>query len=305
MIRKLVFSFIAIITVMNIVSAQDEDWRKATGEMEGAEFECNAVTAVIEAVEANDLDAVRDLYETPFTRAGAQQVLTFSDYVTSGSLGVWVGNPDTPLTFDLLLAPASEVCAIEAPTSSTNASSEVLFTVVVSGNSNLRSCANTTCSLAGQATAGQILEVIGEEADWYEVKTDDGSAFIASFLVTRGPDATIPVDEAYADSKTGCVIAFDIKRGNMDMNIILAGDSRGEVTVDLYRPKESAPLKVEGQLDKTFIDTGDPYIHQYYRYNLGWPKGLYNLEISRGSLTSKLAWELETTGDYNIFVYCE
>jgi hypothetical protein len=309
MIRKFVVAFVFLVTTIGVVSAQsDEDWREATGELEGAEFECNAVNSVVEAVYAGDLDAVRDLYELPFTRAGTQQVLTFGEYVASGSMGVWVSNPDTPLTFDDLLSPANETCGADTSdtdSEETNASGEVLFTVVVSGNSNLRSCADTTCSLAGQASAGDVLEVIGQEGDWYEVITDDGTAFIASFLVTRGADQTIAVDEPYVDEATECIVVFDVKRGDMNMVIILSGEGRNEVVADLYRPNESAPLQVEGQLDKTFIDTGDPYIHQYYRFNMGWPKGLYNLEITRNGETSLLAWQLETTGNYNIFVHCE
>jgi hypothetical protein len=98
---------------------------------------------------------------------------------------------------------------------------------------------------------------------------------------------------------------FDVNRGDADLYVIISGESRDEVIVDIFRPSENSPLRVEGQLDKTFIDSGDPYIHQYYRYNIGWPMGLYNLQIDYGGETTKVAWQMEERGSYRIYVQCE
>ncbi len=49
---------------------------------------------------------------------------------------------------------------------------------------NLRSCANTTCEVVGQASPNEELLVISEEGDWYKVKLSGGEeAFIFSGLV--------------------------------------------------------------------------------------------------------------------------
>jgi hypothetical protein len=217
-------------------------------------------------------------------------------------------DPDTALDMDAIFGPAIAACGDDADAQTdtgTSSASGDTFNVTTTGNANLRSCAGTNCDLVGQIGAGQTLKVVGVEADWYEVEHEGGTAFIASFLVTRAPDNIIPTDEPYVDARTGCVIAFDIKRGDANMTLILAGDNRGDVVADLFRPNESVALKVEGQLDKTFIDTGDPYIHQYYRFNIGWPVGIYGLEITLNDETSKIAFEVEERADYNVFVLCD
>jgi len=184
------------------------------------------------------------------------------------------------------------------------------FSVIVNGNVNLRECAGTHCAVVGTATNGSVLTVLaaeqGTDGEWYLVRRNDGStAYIASWLTTRGPDAMISTDEAYTDLATMCIVAFDIKRGNTDINVILAGDGRNQVIVDLFKPNQTTAVRVNAQYDKTFIDTGDPYIHQTYRWSEYWPTGVYQLEISRGGETTRLAWELERQGEYNIFVYCQ
>jgi len=144
------------------------------------------------------------------------------------------------------------------------------------------------------------------DGDWYEIKLDSGTAFILSSLTTRGPDDVIKVDEPYLDVPTGCYIVFDMKRGDMDVHFILSGKKQSDILVDIYRPKETRPLKVEAQLEKTFTDTNEPYIYQYYSYNVSWPsQGRYQLELTFNGKTRTLAWEFGTRGAYNIFVQCD
>ena len=71
------------------------------------------------------------------------------------------------------------------------ATAPVDFKVTVSSTVNLRSCADTSCKLVGQTQIGDILEVINEDGDWYEVKFGEGTAFIAGWLTTRLPDALV------------------------------------------------------------------------------------------------------------------
>lgn len=180
------------------------------------------------------------------------------------------------------------------------------FLLIANSSANLRSCASTDCEIVGRVSQGDVLSGVGQSGDWYQIQLSSGeTAFIAGFLVRRGPDAVISTDEAYFDQTTGCYVAFDIRRGTSDLRVILTGARMREVVVDVFRPNESVALRVQGQLDKTFIDTGEPYIHQYYSWNVGFPLGMYNLEITLDGRTSRLAWEMETSGDYNIFVLCE
>lgn len=179
------------------------------------------------------------------------------------------------------------------------------FKVTVNQNVNLREGAGTSFSRVGQAKAGEILEVVAEDGDWYEVKFERGTAFIAGWLTTRLPDVVIETGEPYAIMDLGCIVVPDSRRGDMDINIIITGDRMSDVTVDLYRPNEENPLRVEGQLDKTFIDTGDAYLHQYYRWNQWFPNGIYTIEVKVDRKSYKLAWNMAERIDYNIFVSCD
>ncbi len=66
--------------------------------------------------------------------------------------------------------------------------SETGFTITVGEIVNLRECASTSCGRVGVARSGAILEVVGEAGDWYEIKYEDTTAFIASWLTTRMVD---------------------------------------------------------------------------------------------------------------------
>ncbi len=59
------------------------------------------------------------------------------------------------------------------------------FTVTVDTAVNLRICPGINCLRVGVARAGDVLEVVSEEADWYEVVFGKGSAYIAGWLTER------------------------------------------------------------------------------------------------------------------------
>ncbi len=182
---------------------------------------------------------------------------------------------------------------------------EPLFNIIPNSTMNLRSCASTDCEKVGQAQGGKLFPVYAVEGEWYQILTDDGLAWIAGWLTTRGPDALIKAEAVHQDENTGCIIVVDGKRGDRDLAVVMAGEQQGDVKVDVFRPNENIPLRVQAQLDKTFIDTGDTYIYQYYSWRIGWPNGLYRFEVSLENNTSMLAWQMEEAGDYTIHVYCE
>jgi hypothetical protein len=278
-----------------------EDWQENEG---GNEINCALLVQIDEAISSGNSADLISLANQPFFRLSDGSETTLSNYL--GSLIIVTSAADLPIESDLqsLLRDSYATCQQEdTPAGGASLSGET-FTVVVDGNVNLRGCAGTDCDIVGQASDGELLTVIGQEGDWYEVETDDGTAFIASFLTTRGPDAVIQTDEAYLDVATGCIIVFDIRRGDSDLRFIISGDGRNDVVVDIFRPNENNPLPVQGQLDKTFIDTGEPYIDQYYRFNTGWSLGVYQIELQYNGEISRVAWEMEDRGEYNIFVVC-
>ena len=180
-----------------------------------------------------------------------------------------------------------------------------LFKVTVRSSVNLRDCGNTTCDLVGKTEAGDILDVIAEDGDWYEIRYERGTAFVAGWLTTRLPDALVETDASVLVPGTACIIAPNLKRGDMDINIIITGGRKDDVKVDLYRPDDENPMRVDGQLDKTFIDTGDTYIFQYYYWNTWFPTGIYTVQVEIDDQIQKVAWNVTERADYNVFVLCE
>lgn len=63
------------------------------------------------------------------------------------------------------------------------------YSVTVQDVVNLRECGSTSCSRVGQTRSGDILEVVGEDGDWLEVKHENTTAFIAGWLTARVVDA--------------------------------------------------------------------------------------------------------------------
>jgi hypothetical protein len=286
------------------VAALAEDWQEAAG---GTEYDCDLLAQALEAVESEDPSDMAALGREAFARTGGGTEINLYEYMGLVAATV-VQIPNNTLTPDILFLAPNTACNPEESSSSnasSNASGEVLFNVVVNDGANLRSCPGTNCDVVRQARAGEILAVLAVDGEWYEVKDEDGPAFIADFLVSRGPDVVIDVDDGYEDEELGCIIVFDIKRGDTDLNIVMAGSNQDDLVVDLFRPNTTTALPVEAQLDKTFIDTNDPYVLQYYRYNTSWPLGDYKLEVELNGVSRLFGFEMEEKGDYTIHIYCD
>ncbi len=198
-----------------------------------------------------------------------------------------------------------EVLASFELISSRTAPKTALFNVIVNGNVNVRSCGSTECEILGQATNGQVLSVVDEVENWYEVEWGTGTAFIAAWLTTRGPDVMVDLYDGYLDWDTGCILALRTKRGDNDLNIAISGEKHSEVTVDIYRPNETTPVSVSAQYDKTFIDTGDVYIHQAYYWGTWWPTGVYQIELTLDGKSSMIGFEIPNAGDHWLYVSCD
>ncbi len=264
---KKLFIMVAVI-LMGAASIFAQEW--AEGSDGDTEYNCELVNEIIE-----------EYGDQPYLRVD-NAVLTFAEFHAVQALGC-VSSDDADIQ-----------------TAATD------FKVTVNQNVNLRDCAGTSCGLVGKAQPGDIFEVVAEDGDWYEIKFERGTAFIAGWLTTRLPDEVIETDEPYAIAAAGCIVLPDSSRGNdMDINFIIAGERHDDVTVDLYRPNEENPLRVDRQLDKTFIDTGDVYILQVYRWNQWFPTGVYTIEVKLDGRSHKMAWNVAERAEYNVHVYCE
>jgi hypothetical protein len=283
-------------------SAQDGNWV----EYAGRQYNCDTLAAFTAALEDGS-DAVIEFSLEPFMVTGDGSELTLGDYITATTLLGFIQDINAEITFAGLFGDIQTACDPDATVDSSAADErEGLFNVVVQGQINLRACAGTQCDIVGNTTNGQRLVVLAEEGDWYEVRLEDGTtAFIAARFTTRGADAVLVVDDFYDDENTGCQVFIRSKRGDSLVTVILDGKLRETVVVDVYRPNETIPLPVDAQLDKEFIDTGAPYIHQFYRWNTRWNTGMYRLEITLSDRTSLFEWEMATRGQYDIFVTCD
>jgi hypothetical protein len=269
------------------------------------EYNCGTIATLLSVVNG-ETGYSFEMSSLPMVRMGESTILSAGEVISSLVVTRFSADKEETIAFGDVFEEAASACegVSDGPKAATS-NEQTLFTVAVNAVANLRSCNSTDCEVVSQVQAGTTLDVTALEEDWYKVNYDGSVAYIASWLTTRGPDAVTSVDEIYRDIATGCAVAFDIKRGDAGLRILLAGTNRGEVFVDLYRPGDSRPLTVEAQLDKTFIDTGDPYIDQYYAWNARWPMGTYQLELKVGDESTRLAWEMEEQGDYVVYVLCE
>ena len=124
---------------------------------------------------------------------------------------------------------------------------------------------------------------------------------------TPRSNKTLTTGKTYKDWNTGCTILISGMRGEWDLNFILKGDRRREIVADVFLPRTEARERVRGQLHKTFIDTGELYIHQYYSWgSRRWPDGDFRIRIRLDGKISTFTWSTPRRmgGDFNIFVDC-
>ena len=261
--------FIALVALLLIVSTSfGQDWTE--GVDDETEYNCLLIQEIIE--EFGDQPFVRnDAVEQSFAEFASENA---PDCLSSG------------------VASQAEITAA--------------FKVTVKSTINLRECAGTECEIVGKTQPGEIYDVLAEDYDWYEIRFERGTAFIAGWLTSRLPDAVVETDEALYVFAGSCVIVPDSSRStDMDINVIITGDRKNAVNVDLYRPDNDEPLPVYRQLDKTFIDTGGTYILQTYHWNVWWPTGLYTIDVLLDGDIEKIAWNVTERADYNVFVSCD
>ena len=192
--------------------------------------------------------------------------------------------------------------------------SEPMFVVIPNNNLNLRACASTECDRVGQVPGGTELPVYAVEGDWYQVQVDGELVWLAGWLTTRPtrtprptqvPDKLLETEEYYRDTSTDCDIIITEESGINDLAILLAESRRNDVEVALYRPNEYYPLPVANRRNRTFSDTGAPYLLQSYYSGTRWPNGLYLLEVALDGKSILLGWRKQQTADHLIRVYCD
>ncbi|MAS33016.1 MAG: hypothetical protein CL610_03350 [Anaerolineaceae bacterium] len=293
-------------TATTVLAQSDSDTPWHSNRDGTVEYNCDVVNATLSALADGDQQTLMDLRYEQIIRYDSGTEWDVLQYAGAGALSTLLEkDEDSTVALEDMFGIAREICAVAQASATTESSTGDTFTVTVTGDINMRACPGTNCDVVQTAQNGSLLTVIGEQDEWYEVQLEEGTAFIAAWLTTRGPDAIIPIDERYIDPRTGCLIVFDPRRGDMDIRLLLSGDRQNDMLADLYRPNETRSLPVAGQNDYTFRDTGEPYIDQYYAWDVSWPLGMYQIEFSLDSKTTRLGWELDERGDYTIHIVCD
>ena len=175
------------------------------------------------------------------------------------------------------------------------------FKVTVNQNVNLREGAGTSFSRVGQAKAGEILEVVAEDGDWYEVKFERGTAFIAGWLTTRLPDVTLSAndEDIYLLPGTTCGVRHTTRRDRRTtIHPVLYGEASRRFEVDVYKPGATSPAPIyRSQYDPDTNGT-------YQRYSQWWGDGVYTFEIRSGGQTHRLGFVVNGTYTHFLAVSC-
>jgi len=302
--RKIALIVGLLLLFAGMVQAQDDWVESNSGDVE---YNCEMLTVILDAIDESDTEAAAEFLVEDFIRIDGNEMEgeTFMAIRTTELL-----LDGDEVTVETIFADAIDTCDADEESDDdedeTVSSDGDTFNVEVVGNVNLRSCAGTDCDIVGQAADGSVLTVFSEEDDWYEVEFEGETAYIASWLTERGPDVYVDdLSEVYVDERTGCRLVTSERRGDMEIQFILSGDERNEIFVDLYRPNDTAPLDVEAQLSKTFTDTGEPYIQQYYHWGLYWYTGVHEIELTYDGETSIIAWNVDEQADILVYISCD
>lgn len=202
------------------------------------------------------------------------------------------------------LLPAALLTAQDAP----------LFHVVTDNTLNLRACPGTDCERVGQVAGGTELPVHAIRDAWYQVLVDGEPVWLAGWLTTRAPAADptptraklLTMGETWTDSATGCNLLVGRVAGEAgDLALLLAGEGRREVRVDVYMPGAAAALPLAESRESLADVMGNPVIIRVWPEFPRWPAGRYRFELGLGELGNVFEWEMPGPGEYSLLIDCE
>ena len=178
--------------------------------------------------------------------------------------------------------------------------------LIVKRHSILFECADRSRDSVQRVLRGEVLEVVGIQEDWYEVATDDGTAFVFNFHVVPGPYDIIQPDEQFAlRSGPKCVIVPVISGDEISyVSILRTGPALKDMTVDLYRPLDDTVLRVEKEVENTFTNDNQPYIIQRYHSSIKFPTGIYTIAITLDEATYRVGFNMKHEAANIVHVGC-
>ena len=121
----------------------------------------------------------------------------------------------------------------------------------------------------------------------------------------------IQTDRVNRIGDSGCSIEPESQRiGGEDTWFIIHGKRQDNVTVNLIRPNERDPLRVDAIMKRTFFNSGsnfrsgEPFIRTTYADYERFPTGLYTIQLKIGGNTYNGSWIVSRRDQYRIWVYC-
>ena len=165
--------FIVLVICFMGVAALAEDWQ-SNGT--GTEYDCDVYSQIIFNSKTGRKTQMSTMQDLTLAKT-SHDAFTISDYMGTITLESLLSSNRQ----QALLQMISAVCDPEA-----SASTPVtLYNVKLERDGNIRSCASVDCEVVRLAHTGEMLDIIGAEDGWLQIRDENGPAYIADFLVFR------------------------------------------------------------------------------------------------------------------------
>ena len=165
--------FIVFMICFMGVAALAEDWQSNDA---GTQYDCEVYEEIIfnsKTGRKTHMSTMQDLALAKTT----SDTFTISDYLGTITLDSLLSSPRQKALLRMINAVCNPDEAASAPVT--------LYNVKLSGDANIRACAGTDCEIVRLAHTGEMLDIIGAEDGWLQIRDENGPAYIAEFLVFR------------------------------------------------------------------------------------------------------------------------
>ena len=165
--------FIVLVICFMGVAALAEDWQSNDS---GTQYDCDVFSEII-------FNSKTGRKTHMSTMQGLTLAKTTSD---TFSISEYMGTitPDTLLSSNRQQALLRMISAVCNP-GELASTAVTLYNVKLSSDANIRACASASCDIVRPAYTGEMLDIIGAEDGWLQIRSEDGPAYIAEFLVYR------------------------------------------------------------------------------------------------------------------------
>lgn len=197
--------------------------------------------------------------------------------------------------------------------------------VIASQRLPLLACLDGSCEADEYLERGAALPVVDrvlqEDEQWYEVTREfkhyldveaaDATAFVPAEDVVSGPAGFIELEGDYAilheDHMPLCRIhTLQGAKDRMLLVSLKSGPAYEDMQVDIYKPFSESPLYVMRELEKTFKDSGLPYINLVFDWlDHGSQLGIYTVHLTLDSITYQFGMDLKEVAVYYFLIHCK